>query len=77
MTEPVPTEQSVSTEHMRALAEVANLPLPEDRLAAAAALLSAWLPAANELSVAMSQAEHLHLGPITVVTQPHSTDGQE
>ena len=68
---------AISHEQIRALADAADLPLADDRLAPIAELLSAWLPAATELSRTMSQAEHDHLMPITVVTQPHTTDGQE
>ena len=51
---------------MRALARAAALPLEEGRVAALAALLGEWLPAANELSRAMSAAEHRDLLPVTV-----------
>ncbi|WP_426241616.1 hypothetical protein [Nocardioides sp. LHG3406-4] len=67
---------AISHDQVRALADAADLPLGDDRLAPMAELLSAWLPAANELSRKMSQPEHDRLMPITVFTQPH-TDGQE
>lgn len=68
---------AISLEQVRALAATADLALSDDRFAPVAELLSAWLPAAAELSRAMSRAEHDHLMPITVVTQPHTPDGQE
>lgn len=68
---------AISHEQTRALADAADLPVGEDRLEPIAELLSAWLPAAAELSRTMSQAEHDGLMPITVVTQPHPTNGQE
>ena len=50
----------------KTLAAVAALPLTAEREAAAGALLAEWLPAANELSRKMSQAQHQELLPATV-----------
>ncbi len=55
---------------VRALARAAALPLDDDRIAALAALLGGWLPAANELSRAMSAREHRDVLPVTVFGQP-------
>lgn len=71
MTEPITQSQ------VRTLAAVASLPLTEDRLKGAAELLSAWVPAANELSRKMSAAEYDGLMPITVLTHPQSGETQE
>ncbi len=53
------------------LAAHAALPLQPERLAAVAALLSAWLPDANALSRKMSGPEHRMLMPITVFAHSH------
>ncbi len=53
---------------VRALARYANLPLPAQREAGVAAILDAWVPAAEELSRKMSAAAHQDLLPITVLT---------
>ncbi len=71
MTEPITQPQ------VRTLATVADLPLSEDRLKGAAELLTAWLPAANELSHKMSAPEYDGLMPITVLTHPQSGETQE
>ncbi len=71
MTEPVTQPQ------VRTLAAVADLPLSEDRLKGAAELLTAWLPAANDLSRKMSAAEYDGLMPITILTHPQSGETQE
>jgi len=52
------------------LASVGELPLPSRRVAAAAAILAAWLPDANELSRKMAAPIHQHLLPATVFTHP-------
>jgi hypothetical protein len=57
----------------RALARYAALPLAPEREAAVAAILDAWLPAADELSRKMSGADHQALLPITVLTHPAGT----
>lgn len=61
---------------VRSLARAAALPLDDDRLPALAALLGGWLPAANELSRAMSGPEHQDVLPVTVFGQP-PTDATE
>ena len=53
---------------VRALALYAGLPLPAQREAGVAAILDAWVPAADELSRKMSAAAHQELLPITVLT---------
>lgn len=55
---------------VRALARAAALPLEPGRTAALAALLGDWLPAANDLSRAMSASEHRGLLPITLFAHP-------
>ncbi len=50
----------------KTLAAVAALPLTAEREAATGTLLAEWLPAANELSRKMSQAQHQELLPATV-----------
>lgn len=70
-------KESVDREEVRVLAEVAELPLADDRLSPVAELLSAWLPAANELSRKMSAAEHQELMPITVLVHQQSTESKE
>ena len=52
------------------LARYAALPLAPGRAEAAAAVLDAWWPAANELSAKMSAAQHQMLAPVTVLTHP-------
>ncbi len=58
---------------IRALARYAALPLAPEREAVVAAILDAWLPAAEELSRKMSAASHRALLPITVLTHPADT----
>jgi hypothetical protein len=55
---------------VRLLARYAALPLPPQREALVAAILDAWVPAANELSRKMSAPEHQSLLPVTVLTHP-------
>lgn len=52
-----------------ALAACAGLALSDERIAAVCGVLSAWLPAANELSRKMSAAEHQDLMPIVAFAQ--------
>lgn len=59
----------------RALARYAALPLPPEREATVAAILDAWIPAADELSRKMSAAGHQALLPITILT--HAVGGAE
>ncbi|CAN5731900.1 hypothetical protein BH11PSE13_BH11PSE13_40500 [soil metagenome] len=56
------------------LATHATLPLPPERLAAVAAILSAWLPDADALSHKMSAPALRDLMPITVLTPAHTAD---
>lgn len=52
------------------LAGAAALPLEEERLDLIAELLNAWLPAANELSRAMSAPDLRQTMPISIFTHP-------
>jgi hypothetical protein len=54
-----------------ALARCAALNLSAERLAAVEAILSAWIPAANELSRKMSEPAHQSLLPVTTFTHAH------
>lgn len=56
---------------MAALARCAALNLSAERLAAVEAILSAWIPAANELSRKMSEPAYQSLMPVTVFTHAH------
>jgi hypothetical protein len=58
---------------MAVLAAHAALPLSPERAAAAAAILSAWLPAAHELNRKMGMSEHRTLMPVTVFAQAPDT----
>lgn len=53
------------------LADHAALPLSPARVAAVLAVLSAWLPAANELSRKMSEPAYQALLPVTTFTHVH------
>jgi hypothetical protein len=66
----------VGPDDVRVLARAARLPLGEERLALVADLLNAWLPAAGELSLAMSAAELRTTVPVTVFAHP-APDGTE
>ena len=68
---------SISPDEARTLAASAALPLDETRLVAVAELLSAWLPAANELSRKMSAEEFLEVTPITVLVHPDVSESRE
>ena len=68
MTEPNDTGPA----RVRALARYAALPLAPERESVVAAILDAWIPAADELSRKMSAGAHQALLPITVLT--HATD---
>jgi hypothetical protein len=59
-----------------ALARCAALDLNPERRAAVEAVLSAWIPAANELSRKMSAPEHQTLLPATVFTHAPVDDEQ-
>lgn len=60
--------KDAGAERTRALARYASLPLEPERVAIVAAILDAWIPAAEELSRKMSGAAHQELLPITVLT---------
>ncbi len=59
------------TVDVAALARCAALNLSADRLAAVGAILSAWIPAANELSRKMSDPAHQSLMPVTAFAHAH------
>lgn len=69
--------ERVEAEQVRTLATAAALPLGDERLNGVAELLSAWLPAANELSRKMSAADYAELMPITVCTHPQTGENRE
>jgi hypothetical protein len=64
----------VTAKEVRALYNVADLALPEERLAPVTELLNAWLPAANELSRTMAGDAYMAIMPITVVVHPENGD---
>jgi hypothetical protein len=64
MTEP----NNTGAARVRALASYAALPLAPEREAIVAAILDAWIPAADELSRKMSTAAHQTLLPVTFLT---------
>jgi hypothetical protein len=70
-------KDSVQPDHVRNLASAADLPLDGERLNSAAELLTAWLPAANELSKKMSAPEYLELMPITVLVHQQANENRE
>ena len=76
MTELKVTESSsAGAARVRLLARYAALPLTPERELIVAAILDAWLPAADELSRKMSAGAHQALLPITVLT--HAADSAE
>lgn len=70
-------KESITPDEVRTLAATADLPWEESRLGSAAELLSAWLPAANELSRKMSAEKYLEITPITVLVHPHVSESGE
>lgn len=60
-----------ATQQVAAIAAFAGLQLSEARTVAVAAVLSDWLPAANELSRKMSSVQHRDLVPIVAFVHPH------
>lgn len=69
-------ESPVWEERVRALAVYASLPLPAEREMAVAAILSAWIPDANALSVKMSGCAFQTLVPATVFAHPGTGEGE-
>ncbi len=67
---------SAPVELVRRLAAYAALPLAETREAGVAAILGAWVPDANALSLKMSAAQHQNLLPATVFTHPGAGEGE-
>jgi Asp-tRNA(Asn)/Glu-tRNA(Gln) amidotransferase C subunit len=70
-------QTQVDAEDVRALAEIAELPLAEGREGPIAEQLAEWLTAANELNRKMSAAQHWRITPITVFTHPDSQGMKE
>ncbi len=68
---------TVTPETIRASAEHAGLALGDDRVAALAGLLGAWLPMANALSQRMQAADLQALMPVTVLNHPAADGGEE
>ncbi len=64
----------VTAKEVRALSNIADVGLPEERLEPVAALLNAWLPAANDLSRTMAGEAYMAVMPITVVVHPENGD---
>ena len=76
MTELKVTESNrTGAARVRMLARYAALPLAPERELVVAAILDAWLPAADELSRKMSAGALQTLLPITVLT--HAVDSAE
>ena len=69
-------DRAVTQRDVTALARLAGLPLPEDRTAEVAELLSAWIPGANALSKRMQASELDGLSPSVVFIQP-ALDNEE
>lgn len=67
----------ITTETVSAAAVLAGLPLAEDRAAAVADLLGAWIPAADALSARMQTEALRPLVPTTVFGQPPATEGTD
>ena len=62
---------------VRALANLAGLPLEEGREDLIAPQLSEWLTQANELSRKMSRPEYLTVTPVTVFSHPEVKEEAE
>lgn len=75
MQTPPPAEradvQAAAHPDIASLARRADLNLSAERLAAVEAILSAWIPAANELSRKMSELAYQSLMPVTAFTHAH------
>jgi hypothetical protein len=72
------TERTEVTEAtVRALADLAGLPLAQGREALLAPHLSDWLTAANELNRNMSKPEYLTVMPATIFTHPNVQEENE
>ena len=56
---------------------LADLPLKAQRRAAVAAILSVWVPAANELSRKMAEPQHRALTPNVRFTHPGAEEVTE
>ena len=70
MTERIEVDEAT----VRALADLAELPLTEGREALLAPQLSEWLTAANELNRKMSEPKHWTVTPATVFVQPSAKE---
>jgi hypothetical protein len=67
----------MNEQHVRALADAAELPLDEERLSLIAPQLGAWLEAANELSRKLAAGEHQAMLPITIFRHPGQEGSEE
>jgi hypothetical protein len=67
----------MNEQEVKALAEAADLPLRDERLALIAPQLTAWLVAANELNRALAAPEHQTGLPITVFRHPPQEGREE
>ncbi|MBM7365369.1 hypothetical protein [Gordonia hydrophobica] len=63
-------DATVSTDEVVAAAALVDLPLSDDDATAVGALLSQWIPAAQELNARMRAAENTAIAPITTFTTP-------
>lgn len=61
---------NLTTDQVKVLARCADLELGDERATAAAQILNAWVPAANEVSRKMAAPEYDNLTPITVLVHP-------
>jgi hypothetical protein len=68
------TDQVVTPDLVRSLANHAALPLAAGRESAVASVLGAWLPDANALSAKMSEPGCQTLVPATVFVHPDAQD---
>ncbi|ARP83161.1 hypothetical protein CAL12_21640 [Bordetella genomosp. 8] len=64
-----------SVDRIVILAGQAGLTLDAERAQAVAAVLDAWVPAANRLSERMSNVGHAALQPVTAFLHAHSREG--
>lgn len=67
----------ISEKEVEVFERLADLPLKAERRAAVAAILSVWVPAANELSRKMSEPRHRGLTPNVRFTHPGAEEVTE
>jgi hypothetical protein len=58
------------------IAHVTGLPLTPERIDALVDVFETWMAGSNELCRKMSEAQHLAVTPITVLTHPTSPKGE-